>query len=170
MNSFPKTVFGVGRYARSFCANWYERFPWLEYSVIMDRAYCFACRHFGNEDEARKRSIYTSTGFGKWCKAHDRLQRHNNSAKHLAAMTPWLEDTLRREKDEEMKNSDGNAAQASRSSKRVGNNSTTTGTRPMKRRKQSQALKEALVPQHGRTQDTSWYVNVAVIMALVNNL
>ena len=74
--------------------------------------YCFACRHYGNSlfkpnplDTPGKKhplkkgaTIYATTGFCRWAKAHERMQRHNSSARHLEAMGPWLEDTLNREK------------------------------------------------------------------------
>ena len=43
-------------------------------------------------------TIYATIGFSRWAKAHERMQRHNSSARHLEAMGPWLEDTLNREK------------------------------------------------------------------------
>nr|CAB3264614.1 P2X purinoceptor 7-like [Phallusia mammillata] len=98
MLSYPKTVFGHTRNTRSFCVNWFDKFPWLEYSVSKDKAYCFACRHF-DSTEAKNPTIYASSGFCKWAKAHERLQKHNSSARHLQSMKPWLDDTLRRENE-----------------------------------------------------------------------
>ena len=103
---------------RSFCSNWFGRFPWLEYSVSFDKVYCFACRHYGStifkvdptdapgKKFMRKKgaTIYATTGFCRWAKAHERMQRHNSSARHLEAMGPWLEDTLNREKRGESSN------------------------------------------------------------------
>ncbi len=31
---------------RKFLVSWYEKFPWLEYSVSLDKAFCFVCRVF----------------------------------------------------------------------------------------------------------------------------
>ena len=31
---------------RCFQLSWYDTFSWLEYSVLMNKAYCFACRYF----------------------------------------------------------------------------------------------------------------------------
>ena len=42
--AFPSTV--VGSKKRSFNSSWYQRYPWLEYSMDMDAAFCFACRFF----------------------------------------------------------------------------------------------------------------------------
>jgi len=41
---FPLTVMG-GR-KRSFRSAWYSSFPWLEYSLTEDSAYCYYCRLF----------------------------------------------------------------------------------------------------------------------------
>ena len=45
---FPSKNFGKGKHScrRSFVATWYTTYPWLEYSIKFDRAYCFACRHY----------------------------------------------------------------------------------------------------------------------------
>ena len=42
--NFPLTKFG--KVSRSFQKKWYEHFPWLEYSVNLDAAFCFPCRFF----------------------------------------------------------------------------------------------------------------------------
>ena len=31
---------------RSFTQDWYSTFNWIEYSVSLDAAFCFSCRHF----------------------------------------------------------------------------------------------------------------------------
>ncbi|CAK8696781.1 unnamed protein product [Clavelina lepadiformis] len=102
--SYPKTPFGNSKSrARSFCSNWYERFAWLEYSIFFDRAYCFACRHFGrdkNEDDSeevkikkKKRivSLYATVGFDQWAKALERMQKHDFTAIHMEANKSWLD-------------------------------------------------------------------------------
>ena len=40
---FPGQSFGSGR-PRSFNSGWYMRFPWIEYSVECDAAFCYPCR------------------------------------------------------------------------------------------------------------------------------
>ena len=35
----------------SFSAQWYEEFPYLEYNLSLDRAFCFACSLFGDGTE-----------------------------------------------------------------------------------------------------------------------
>ena len=84
---YPKSKFNSK--TAGFCANWFERYPWLEYSLINDKSYCFPCRHF-IPPKARP-SAYTDSGFDKWNKAHQRLQRHQASVVHLRATLVWME-------------------------------------------------------------------------------
>lgn len=83
---FPKTMQGGAR--RSFHGQWYEEYPWLEYSVAMDAAYCFACRHFSSS-----KTVYTSSvGYKNWRKATFKdggFSVHSKSEAHLNAMTTW---------------------------------------------------------------------------------
>lgn len=48
LNFYRKTEFGVGNNKRwrSFSNSWFDIFPWLEYSVLNDAAFCFPCRLF----------------------------------------------------------------------------------------------------------------------------
>jgi hypothetical protein len=41
---YPKTRFA--NKLRQFNKNWYNLFPWVEYSITADAVFCFACRHF----------------------------------------------------------------------------------------------------------------------------
>ena len=52
---------------RSFRAEWFNRFPWLEYSLLKQSAFCFYCRHFANEGSSTGRggnveAAFTSNG------------------------------------------------------------------------------------------------------------
>ncbi|KRZ65599.1 hypothetical protein T10_8787 [Trichinella papuae] len=38
---FPVTKFAGS--SKSFCAGWYKKFKWLEYSLERDAAFCFPC-------------------------------------------------------------------------------------------------------------------------------
>ena len=43
----PKDIiFPLDNWNRKFLVSWYEKFPWLEYSVLLDKAFCFVCRVF----------------------------------------------------------------------------------------------------------------------------
>ena len=43
----PKDIkFPLDNRNRKFLVAWYDKFPWLEYSVSLDKAFCFVCRVF----------------------------------------------------------------------------------------------------------------------------
>ena len=49
---------------RSFQSSWFTKFTWLEYSVLEDKAYCFACRFFA--PPSAKETAFISQGFHDW--------------------------------------------------------------------------------------------------------
>jgi hypothetical protein len=72
----------------TFTAKWFKTFPYLEYSPTVDRAFCFACRLFG--DGARcAETNWTIEGVNRWDKMRSRgkkklgkLEQHFASAAH----------------------------------------------------------------------------------------
>ena len=47
--SQPKLpLYAKNKENRSFQSHWFSSFPWLEYSIGQDCAFCFYCRHFSN--------------------------------------------------------------------------------------------------------------------------
>ena len=58
---YPPSMFGTTKW--SFQSRWYEQFPWLEYSVSLDAAFCFACRFFITSSPDL---TFTSVGFKDW--------------------------------------------------------------------------------------------------------
>jgi hypothetical protein len=96
--TFPKTAHGQNtkgeRKLRSFNAEWYTSYPWLEYSQETDSAYCFSCRHFclpttlGLGDKG-----FIENGFKNWKKATYKdagFSKHNKSKEHRDAMVSWM--------------------------------------------------------------------------------
>ena len=90
--TFPVTYFS-GK-ARSFNPDWFKLYPWLEYSVSKDAAFCYACRLFGaaNIHLSRPERAFAATGFRDW--KHATGQRgiliiHNNSFSHKQGMVAW---------------------------------------------------------------------------------
>jgi hypothetical protein len=45
LKSFPRVL------KRSFVANWYDTYDWLEYSIKENLCFCFACRYFDTNDK-----------------------------------------------------------------------------------------------------------------------
>lgn len=80
-----------GKKARTFNGQWYRTYPWLEYSVINDAAYCFPCRMF-DERCYRTDSPFTHVGLKDWKHAtgkKGRLCEHERSATHMEAVVSW---------------------------------------------------------------------------------
>ena len=80
---FPRTTFGNKN--RSFHQQYYEEFPWLEYSPTSDSAYCFSCMMFksnslniGQSDEA-----FTTRGFKTWSTSTTSFKKHQKTKSHL---------------------------------------------------------------------------------------
>lgn len=82
---FRKSCFGKAQ--RSFQRRWYELHPWLEYSVSLDAAFCYACRLFHNNAEV----TFTSSGYRDWKHALGVFKIHCNSKTHQEAMLNWAE-------------------------------------------------------------------------------
>ena len=89
---FPTRSFGAGR-VRSFNPQWYRIYPWLEYSVERDAAFCYPCRMF-RMGSSRSEDAFTVTGFRNWKHAKGQrgtIYRHNQCDTHKQAMLSWQE-------------------------------------------------------------------------------
>ncbi|KAK6167027.1 hypothetical protein SNE40_021137 [Patella caerulea] len=86
---FPKNSSG-----RKFSPMWYARFPWLEYSVERDAAFCYACRHFV-PDSSFNYDNFAVKGYNGWKRAlgdkNKGLELHSHAASHIDAMSKWEE-------------------------------------------------------------------------------
>ena len=91
----PTAGFERNADGRSFRAEWYSRFPWLEYSLTKQAAFCFYCRLFafqhssavqgGQVDMAFSRP---TAGFDSWKKALEKgrgFRKHGESQSHSHA-------------------------------------------------------------------------------------
>lgn len=58
-----------GKKSLSSCSDWYQLFPWLEYSAQLDAAFCYSCRMFSTI--ISKRSAFVNGGYHNWKKALD---------------------------------------------------------------------------------------------------
>ena len=75
-----------GNKKRSFSANYYKDFDWLEYSVKTDSISCYACRHFG---AAMDEEAFRMVGFRNWKKTGEKLKKHNVSLHHIESFNKW---------------------------------------------------------------------------------
>ncbi|MFI5420326.1 MAG: DUF4371 domain-containing protein [Nitrososphaerales archaeon] len=75
---------------RCFTSGWFQRFPWLEYSIAHDGAFCFPCYLFSrSKHTAGSNSQFISGGFRRWKSALEKnkgLVQHNNSIEHKNAV------------------------------------------------------------------------------------
>ncbi|CAF0727051.1 unnamed protein product [Didymodactylos carnosus] len=77
-----------------FAAKWFEEFPYLEYSVIKNAAFCFACRLFGSGPGAEQsKTAWMIDGVSNWGKMKGRgkdklgkLAQHFQSISHAVAL------------------------------------------------------------------------------------
>lgn len=93
-HEFRFSQFGTGKKAkfRSFNPDWFKQFPWLEYSVVADAAYCYCCRHFLPVNKSRSVKAFVVDGFRNWKHATGKdgsLTTHNASPAHKDAMVLW---------------------------------------------------------------------------------
>ena len=91
---FPITYFS-GK-ARSFNSDWFRQYPWLEYSVKKDAAFCYPCRLFNltqsSTGTSRPEKAFTTLGFRDWKHATGStgmLISHNNCISHKQAIIAW---------------------------------------------------------------------------------
>lgn len=71
-------MFGSGKNSRERCfsPSWYEKFPFIEYSVSCNAIFCFACRFF-------------LTGYQGWKTISISLKKHEGSKFHKDSMVGW---------------------------------------------------------------------------------
>ncbi len=78
----------IGDRNRCFSAFFYNKHPWLEYSVSRDAVFCFCCRHFSKEIGEEEDTL-AKQGGRYWSKLTERLIKHSSSEKHKACMRLW---------------------------------------------------------------------------------
>lgn len=90
---FPTTQFGT-KY-RSFNSKWYKTYPWIEYSLMKDAAFCYPCRLFAT-GHGKGEESFTKVGFRDWKHAMGKrgiLVCHDTCLTHKEAMSCWSEFT-----------------------------------------------------------------------------
>lgn len=98
LKSYRMTKFGRKKTNRSFQSAWFTARPWLEYSVVHDRCYCYPCRLFLSLEKSKDRT-FTVTGFNCWKSATEKnkgLHKHVMSQAHINAMAQWCERETRK--------------------------------------------------------------------------
>ncbi|CAF1660887.1 unnamed protein product [Adineta ricciae] len=73
---------------RHFCRAWYQLYPWLEFSEMTKKSYCFVCR-FGYS-ESRFEKAFTIDGYDNWKMAISKFNKHQASSSHKYANELWI--------------------------------------------------------------------------------
>ena len=77
---------------RSFNAQWYKLYDWIEYSVQKDAVFCYPCRLF--QSSGMSHNTFTVTEYRDWKHASGKggiLTVHNKCATHVDAMAAWAQ-------------------------------------------------------------------------------
>lgn len=82
---------------RQFCSNWYKEYPYLEYSIFNDSAYCYICGLFpSGPNRSFADPVWSTTGIRHWHKMKSRgtkkpgkLEQHFTSNAHKAALSDY---------------------------------------------------------------------------------
>ncbi|CAF3969951.1 unnamed protein product, partial [Rotaria sordida] len=95
LSSYP-----MNKHNRSFRSIWYSTFPWLEYSIKQDVAFCYYCRHFSDASNLlnRYQSDAFITGYNNWKNAiakNHGFSRHETSVSHKYACSNYQQFILR---------------------------------------------------------------------------
>ncbi|CAN6223312.1 unnamed protein product [Urochloa humidicola] len=70
MDDYPLS--GSEKHPRRFQADWFNSFPWLEYSPAKDAAFCFPCYLFSKKPSGKVGSdAFTIKGFSSWKKVKE---------------------------------------------------------------------------------------------------
>lgn len=89
LNKYPSMK--SGKQNRSFNEDWFNKFPWIEYSIQHDAIFCFPCRHF-HSPSAYADNLFTLRGFRNWKSALGKcgkVVKHAESGSHTDAMVQW---------------------------------------------------------------------------------
>jgi hypothetical protein len=88
-HEFPNRKIGDRDHHFNFV--WFQNFPWIEYSVKKDAAFCFMCYLFKSKAKKGKgTSAFTSDGWNNWNKGSKALLKHVGSMSHKTAEEKYL--------------------------------------------------------------------------------
>lgn len=75
---------------RRFCRAWFKEFPWIEYSVDKDAAFCFVCYLFKDKTKSPGGDSFVKNGFRNW-NMKSRLNKHEGglSSAHAEAQEKY---------------------------------------------------------------------------------
>ena len=86
---YPKRSFGNGP-ERSFCKEWYRKFPWLHYDEKKDAVFCFTCMNAVNKQKLRistkRDDAFIARGYKIWKRGTTGFKTHESSECHREAI------------------------------------------------------------------------------------
>ena len=77
-------VYPPNEKGQSFNSKWYNDYSWLEYSISKNAAFCFVCRHFG-DNNSNSDSMYRKDGFKVFRKGPAKFKEHSLCQTHKTA-------------------------------------------------------------------------------------
>ncbi|CAH1731655.1 unnamed protein product [Aphis gossypii] len=88
LQQFPRHI--ISNKLRSFNASWYLKRPWIEYSIRLDKIFCFYCRHFAlNINHISKQDVYISLGYCDWKNICNTTIKHECSNIHKMSLEKY---------------------------------------------------------------------------------
>ncbi|XP_060867743.1 uncharacterized protein LOC132943005 [Metopolophium dirhodum] len=88
LENYPRTK--MSNTQRQFHKEWFKSFSWLEYSVKLDRAYCFSCRvflHSNGKNNGQLDKTFSHLGFNNWRLGTNKFRTHQLSMSHINSTT-----------------------------------------------------------------------------------
>ncbi|CAA7022658.1 unnamed protein product [Microthlaspi erraticum] len=89
---FPKNAngrrFSHSLYIRDLVNGEKVNRQWLVYSKSLDKAFCFCCKLF-RDDQTNGGGYLVTTGYNNWTNVSTRLKEHERSHDHMLLMTRW---------------------------------------------------------------------------------
>lgn len=84
--TFPRRY--ISGKQRSFQRSWYEKCPWIEYSLKNDSVFCFVCRHFSTQSQLLE-DVLVNTGYNDWKHLGSMAAKHECSNVHKACQSKY---------------------------------------------------------------------------------
>lgn len=85
---FPGQI--ISNIPRSVNASWYLKRPWIEYSIKLDKIFCFYCQHFAlNINHISKQDVYISFGYCDWKNVYNTTIKHECSNVHKISLEKY---------------------------------------------------------------------------------
>ena len=85
---YPKRSFG-NRPEKSFCKEWYRKFPWLHYDEKRDAVSCFPCMNTANKQRlpvsTKRDDAFIARGYKNWKRGTTGFKTHEASECHREA-------------------------------------------------------------------------------------